>query len=358
MVSLRKLEFRLPGADYLMQLLPVLSGLQQLQELYLHFAAPPAEAVAAAAPAFAAGRIKPLQHLTRLQQLKLRGPLPAGLGDCLFPAEQQLPQLTCLSLEAWAQQQQDGAAAGLVRQPLNTSAFAAADSLQRMASCCPSLNSLAIAGALSSNAAQQLYALQRLAGLKHLSIGGTSVDDAAAQQVAGLVQLQRLVINGSPQLTDAGLLWLGRMRGLALLQVKGCGLSQALMPVADADHMPMLKLTTRQADSTLGSQVCQQLLVQLYKHSQQPGCLKLLLQEQLRVVAAQAAKQQLQQLQQRQLQQQQAQIEQQQVQLEQLQAQLQQQQQQVHKLVCMIETMETLDAFASMCKKFCDAYYR
>lgn len=164
--------------------------------------------------------------------------MPAGLGDCLFPAEQQLPQLTCLSLEAWAQQQQDGAAAGLVRQPLNTSAFAAADSLQRMASCCFSLNSLAIAGALSSNAAQQLYALQRLAGLKHLSIGGTTVDDAAAQQVAGLVQLQRLVINGSPQLTDAGLLWLGRLRGLALLQVKGCGLSQALMPVADADHMP------------------------------------------------------------------------------------------------------------------------
>jgi hypothetical protein len=94
MTSLRTLRVMMPETDYLLELLPALSGLRALTQLRLEFAAPAAEAAAAAAPALAAGGMMPLRKLKRLQHLELDGPMPAGLDDFLFPAGQQLEWLT------------------------------------------------------------------------------------------------------------------------------------------------------------------------------------------------------------------------------------------------------------------------
>jgi hypothetical protein len=77
--------------------------------------------------------------------------------------------------------------------------------------------------------------------MTHLSIGGTAVDSSAAQQLGELVQLKSLRVTASPQLTDAGLLQLRGLQGLSRLEVKRCGISQALMTDSQYDHHLLLE---------------------------------------------------------------------------------------------------------------------
>jgi hypothetical protein len=211
------------------QLLEVIPTLCKLRSLSINSG----EGEAAALPARSFARYSALlppstQQLTCLELSWSRGALlPPGSVQHEFAAGRQLPQLKQLLLglpdDKWTYH--DDCMVSNMFNPLQP--CVGSDDVRRVASCCPALQQLWLAGVLRPGT--DLSPLLQLQQLTCLVTGGAAINDAAAGSVlAKLHGLRRLQLYCCKQLTDKGLLQLAALTGLTTLWAWECGISDEL----------------------------------------------------------------------------------------------------------------------------------
>jgi hypothetical protein len=147
--------------------------------------------------------------------------LPPGAAQHIFPADRQLPQLSCVDFST--------------KNDWELEDFCiATEALAALASCCPNLEQLKIIGVWGSDV-DAATLLQLPASCIELEVGGPRFTDAAAAVVAQLTHLKKLTLcNTAAGLTDVGLLELTSLRELSALALYHCkalaGFSEAVVP--------------------------------------------------------------------------------------------------------------------------------
>jgi hypothetical protein len=215
------------------QLVEVMPTLSKLRSLCINSGSGEAASLPASEFARYSALLPPsTQHLSCLELSWSSGALlPPGSVQHLFAstaaAGRQLPQLQQLLLglpdDEWTKDREYCADDAFKRmQPCVGSG-----DVRRLASCCPALQQLWLAGVLQPGT--DLSPLLQLQQLTCLVTGGAAVDDVAAGSVlAKLRGLKRLQLYCCKQLTDRGLLSLAALTGLTTLGCRRCGFSRSV----------------------------------------------------------------------------------------------------------------------------------